>query len=458
MKKILFILAGTLVLAGCKSYKNYERPQSIEDTAKEQLFRDVQGTDTMSFGNMPWREVFTDAQLQQLIEKALAQNIDLQKADHNIQKARIGLKVSKLSYLPTLAVAPQGQIASFDGGKATKTYTLPLSLSWELGSWGSLRNNRKKAGVDTLIAASAKQATQTAIVSAVANLYYTLQMLDEQLRTTKETVVIWKKNVDAMEAMQEAGLTTNAAVAQARANFYELQTTIPTLEHSIRQTENALCVILNEAPHPIARSAFNADAFPADFSTGVPLQLLSSRPDVKIAELQLASAFYNTNIARSAFYPSLTLSGTAGWTNSAGSMVLNPAKFIANAVGSLVQPLFAQGKLRAQYKIAKIEQESLTLDFRNTLLSAGQEVSDALSAYQTAIAKAEKRQLEVEQLEQALDKTLFLFSHGNTTSYLETLTAQQSLLSAQLSLISDKYSKLQAAITLYQALGGGRDK
>lgn len=458
MKKILFILAGTLVLAGCKSYKNYERPQSIEDTAKEQLFRDVQGTDTMSFGNMPWREVFTDAQLQQLIEKALAQNTDLQKADHNIKKARIGLKVSKLSYLPTLAVAPQGSITSTDGMKAIKTYTLPLSLSWELGSWGSLRNNRKKAGVDTLIAASAKQATQTAIVSAVANLYYTMQMLDEQLRTTNETVVLWKKNVDAMEAMQEAGLTTNAAVAQARANFYELQTTIPTLEHSIRQTENALCVILNEAPHPIARSAFNADAFPADFSTGVPLQLLSSRPDVKIAELQLASAFYNTNIARSAFYPSLTLTGTAGWTNSAGSMVLNPAKFIANAVGSLVQPLFAQGKLRAQYKIAKIEEESLTLDFRNTLLTAGQEVSDALSAYQTAIAKAEKRQLEVEQLEQALDKTLFLFSHGNTTSYLETLTAQQSLLSAQLSLISDKYDKLQAGISLYQALGGGRDK
>ena len=458
MKKILFILAGTLVLAGCKSYKNYERPQSIEDTAKEQLFRDVQGTDTMSFGNMPWREVFTDAQLQQLIEKALAQNTDLQKADHNIQKARIGLKVSKLSYLPTLAVAPQGSITSTDGMKAIKTYTLPLSLSWELGSWGSLRNNRKKAGVDTLIAASAKQATQTAIVSAVANLYYTMQMLDEQLRTTNETVVLWKKNVDAMEAMQEAGLTTNAAVAQARANFYELQTTVPTLEHSIRQTENALCVILNEAPHPIARSAFNADAFPADFSTGVPLQLLSSRPDVKIAELQLASAFYNTNIARSAFYPSLTLTGTAGWTNSAGSAIINPAMFLANAVGSLVQPLFAQGKLRAQYKIAKIEEESLTLDFRNTLLTAGQEVSDALSSYQTATAKAEKRKLEVEQLEQALEKTLFLFSHGNTTSYLETLTAQQSLLSAKLKLISDKYDKLQAGISLYQALGGGRDK
>ena len=458
MKKILFILAGTLVLAGCKSYKNYERPQNIADTANEQLFRDVQATDTMSFGNRPWREVFTDAQLQQLIEKALAQNTDLQKADHNIKKARIGLKVSKLSYLPTLAVAPQGSITSTDGMKAIKTYALPLSLSWELGSWGSLRNNRKKAGVDTLIAASAKQATQTAIVSAVANLYYTLQMLDEQLRTTNETVVLWKKNVDAMEAMQEAGLTTNAAVAQARANFYELQTTIPTLEHSIRQTENALCVILNEAPHPIARSAFNADAFPADFSTGVPLQLLSSRPDVKIAELQLASAFYNTNIARSAFYPSLTLTGTAGWTNSAGSAIMNPAVFLANAVGSLVQPLFAQGKLRAQYKIAKIEEESLTLDFRNTLLTAGQEVSDALSSYQTATAKAEKRKLEVEQLEQALEKTLFLFSHGNTTSYLETLTAQQSLLSAKLSLISDKYDKLQAGISLYQALGGGRDK
>lgn len=458
MKKILFILAGTLVLAGCKSYKNYERPQNIADTANEQLFRDVQATDTMSFGNRPWREVFTDAQLQQLIEKALAQNTDLQKADLNIKKARIGLKVSKLSYLPTLAVAPQGSITSTDGMKAIKTYTLPLSLSWELGSWGSLRNNRKKAGVDTLIAASAKQATQTAIVSAVANLYYTMQMLDEQLRTTKETVVLWKKNVDAMEAMHEAGLTTNAAVAQARANFYELQTTVPTLEHSIRQAENALCVILNEAPHPIARAAFNADAFPADFSTGVPLQLLSSRPDVKIAELQLASAFYNTNIARSAFYPSLTLTGTAGWTNSAGAAIMNPAVFLANAMGSLVQPLFAQGKLRAQYKIAKITEESLTLDFRNTLLTAGQEVSDALSSYQTATAKAEKRKLEVEQLEQALEKTLFLFSHGNTTSYLETLTAQQSLLSAKLKLISDKYDKLQAGISLYQALGGGRDK
>ena len=456
MKKILFILAGTLVLAGCKSYKNYERPQSIEDTAKEQLFRDVQGTDTMSFGNRPWREVFTDAQLQQLIEKALAQNTDLQKADHNIQKARIGLKVSKLSYLPTLAVAPQGQIASFDGGKATKTYTLPLSLSWELGSWGSLRNNRKKAGVDTLIAAGAKQATQTAIVSAVANLYYTLQMLDEQLRTTKETVNIWRENVRTMELMKTAAMTTEAAVGQSRANLLQLEASVPALESNIRQTENALCALLHETPHPISRGVFNADGFPSSFSTGVPAQLLSNRPDVRAKEMQLANAFYTVNAARAAFYPSLTISGQGAWTNNAGA-IINPGKILASAVASLTQPIFANGMLRANLKVSKLQLEDAQLQFEQALLNAGQEVSNALMQYQSATAQEATMQQQVATLTHTLEQTQLLFKHTNNTSYLQVLTAQQSLIQAQLSLISYKFDKVQAAISLYQALGGGRE-
>ncbi|MGN0086258.1 MAG: efflux transporter outer membrane subunit [Alloprevotella sp.] len=456
MKQIFTLLIASCSLVSCNLYKNYERPE-IAERSTQNLFRDAIASDTASFGNMPWREVFTDPQLQTLIGKALTQNTDMKKADLTIEKARIPLTLSKLAYLPSMALAPQGSISSFDGSKATKTYTLPLSVSWEIGSWGNLRNNLKKAGVLEMQAKAGKQATQTAIISAVANLYFTLQMLDAQLQTTNETIVLWKKNVETMEAMQVAAMTTNAAVAQTKANYYELLTTVPTLENSIRQAENALCMLLNEAPHAISRSAFNADCFPQTLSAGVPAQLLSNRPDVRLAELQLASAFYDTNIARSAFYPSLTISGLAGWTNSAGSAVINPAKFIAQAAASVVQPLFAQGKIRGNLQLAKLTEEELTLDFRQTLLTAGQEVSDALSSYQTAIRKQESREKEVEQLQTALSKTEDLFKYTNSTTYLEKLTAQQSLLNAQLSLISDKYARVQAAISLYQALGGGRN-
>lgn len=461
-RHILYIVGCSALLASCNLYKNYERPEAMNQL--DGLYRDIaradaalSDADTTNFGTMPWREVFTDPQLQTLIEKALANNTDMKKAELNIEKAQAGLKVAKLAYLPSLSFTPQGTISSYDRMKATQTYTLPLNASWNFGSWGSLRNNRKKYDVAVMQTKVAKQATQTAIIAGVANLYYTLGMLDEQLKTTQATIVLWKKNVETMEAMQEAAMTNQAAVSQTKANYYELLASVPQLENSIRQAENSLCLLINEAPHAIERGAFNADAFPAEMSAGVPLQLLSYRPDVKIAELNLASAFYGVNIARSAFYPSLTLSGTAGWTNSAGSMVVNPAKFIASAVGSIVQPLFANGTLRANLKITKIEQEQAELDFRTALLTAGQEVSNALSSYQTAIKQQENREKEVAEMEKALDYVNALFQHSNTTTYLETLTAQQSLLQSQLSLINDKYTKVQSAISLYQALGGGRE-
>ena len=461
MKKIFLSIIGITLLASCNLYKNYERPEVVDETLKG-IYRDTASTngvlteaDTTNFGNMPWREVFTDHKLQALIEKSLV-NFDMQKADMNIEKAKAALSVSNLAYIPSLVFAPSGELTSFDHHKAVKTYTLPIAASWEIGSWGSLHNTHKWAKQSLLLTNAAKQATQTATISAVAQMYYTLQMLDEQLITTTATVDIWKKNVETMEAMHEAGYTTNAAVAQAKANYHNLLSTIPTLEHSIRKTENALCTLLGEAPQAIDRNRFDHSAFPTSMSAGVPVQLLANRPDVKIAELNLSMAFYDVNVARSQFYPNIKISGVAGWTNNAGSIV-NPGKLLLNAAASLTQPIFMNGRLRANLKVEKLDYEASLLDFQKAILNAGQEVSNALSAYQTATKQMEQRQQQVELLTTAANDTQLLFQLGAGASYLETLTAQQSLLSAQMSFITDKYNQLTAGIELYKALGGGRE-
>lgn len=462
MKHLLTIIGCSALLASCSLYKNYERPESLTQ-GLDSLFRDTTSTysvvkaDTTNFGNTPWQEVFTDPQLQELINKALANNTNMRDADLTIQQAEAGLKVARLAYYPSLSLTPSGTASAWDWQKASKIYNIPATASWQLGSWGSLRNNRKQSEVGVEVSKAAKQATRTAIIASVANMYYTLQMLDEQLKTTEATVTIWTENVRAMEAMKKGGMTTEAAVAQSKANLYQLQASVPALRQSISQTENSLCSVLHEAPHPISRSAFNADNFPTSYSTGVALQLLSNRPDVRAAELQLASKFYGVNIARSAFYPSLTLTGSLGWTNSSGMGIVNPGKFLWSTVASLVQPLFQNGKLKANLKISKLELESAQLNFEQTLLDAGNEVSNALATYQSAAAQEILCQKQVDALASALDKTQVLFQHSTGTTYLEILTAQQSLVSAQLSLIQEKFDKIQAAITLYQALGGGRE-
>ena len=459
--QISVLVCSTVLLSGCRVYSNYERPERIQT---EGLYRDavtgetLAATDTTSLGNMPWQQVFVEPQLQSLISKALENNADLRTADLAIEQVKAGLRVSRLAYLPSLALGPNGAISSYDGGKATKTYSLPVQASWQIGALGSLRNAKKQAEMTLLQTKAARQAAQTSIIAAVANLYYTLQMLDEQLRTSEETCVLWDKNVIAMEAMWKVGgLTNSAAVAQAKANLLQLRGNVATIKESIASAENALCVLLHEPPHAIERDAFRGSSLPATLSVGVPLQLLSGRPDVRQAEYNLAAAFYATNEARANFYPSLTISGSAGWTNSAGGYVVNPAKVLASAMASLTMPLFANGQLTANLKIKKANQEAACLAFEKQLLTAGQEVSDALSAYQTANEREELAQQQVEQLQVAVESTNALFTHGNSTSYIETLTAQQTLLSAQLSLISNRFDKVQAVVSLYQALGGGRE-
>ena len=461
MKKIIFPLISAALLTSCGLFKNYKRPEAFANVT-ENIYRDttsmtavLETADTANFGNTPWREVFTDPKLQALIEKVLVSN-DMQKADMNIEKAKAYLTISKLAYIPSLVFAPSGELTSIDHSKAVQTYTLPISASWNIGSFGSLQNAKKYAKTNLFMAKAAKQATQTALIAAVAQMYYTLQMLDEQYTTAFETSKLWEKNVEAMKAMKEAGMVNNAAVAQASANYHTLCATLPTLQNSIRQTENALCVILAEAPHAIDRNAFGAYDFPESMQVGVPVQLLSNRPDVRIAEAQLAAAFYNVNIARSKFYPSITISGVAGWTNNVGAVV-NPGKLLLNAAASLAQPLFMNGQLVANLKVSKLDYEAATLDFHDAVLKAGAEVSNALSDFQTAHLQQQEREKQVQALETATEETLLLFQHSNTTTYLETLTAQQGLLSAKMSLITDKYNKLNAGINLYKALGGGRE-
>ena len=461
MKKsqyIIGIVCVAALMSSCNIYKQYQRP----DVDTQGLYRDpVSATDTLvsdttNMGMIPWEEMFTDPWLQSLIQQGLEKNSDLRTAMLQVDQAEAQLKAARLAYTPSVALAPTGGVSSFDKGKGQWTWTAPVSASWEIDLFGRLLNSKRGAKAALMQSQEYKQAVQTQLISTIANYYYTLLMLDKQLSITEETAVSWKKSVETMRSLKENTTTTNeAAVVQSEANSYMIEATIPDLQQQIRETENALCMLLHQAPQQIARGTLEEQDFPEIMRAGVPVQLLSNRPDVKSAEMALAAAYYNTNVARSSFYPSLSLSGTYGWTNSAGSMVVNPGKMIASAVGSLTQPIFNRGTNLANLRIAKAQQESALISFQQSILNAGSEVSNALFLYQAAEDKMVQREKQIDALVKSVEYTQELLMYG-TSTYLEVLTAQQSLLNAQLSGISDDYQRIQAVINLYHALGGGR--
>ncbi|HJD95109.1 MAG TPA: TolC family protein [Bacteroides togonis] len=459
--KILTLICATALLSSCHIYKTYDRP---EDIVAEGLYRDTVAvndtlvSDTANFGNLPWREVFTDPQLQALIEQALTSSPDIRTAALRVQEAQAPLLASKLAFIPALTLSPQGTVSSWDKGKATQTYSLPVTASWQIDMFGQLLNLKRQAQATLEQTLAYEQNVRVQLIANTANLYYTLLMLDRQLQITEGTAEILKKNTETMIAMKEAGFynTTEAAVEQSRAAYAQVQASIPDIRSSIREVENSLCLLLGEPAHGIERSVLEEQQLPNEFSVGIPLQLLSNRPDVKAAEQALASAYYNTNVARSNFYPRITLSGSAGWTNSAGAAIVNPAKLLASAVASLTQPIFQNGANIAKLKIAKAQQEEAKIQFQTTLLNAGNEVSNALDMYQACTEKVNARNMQVNSAKNAADYTKELFNLG-TSTYLEVLSAEQSYLSAQLSEVSDTFSRMQAVISLYQALGGGRE-
>lgn len=457
--KIIYMLCATALLSSCHIYKAYDRPNDIDTSG---MYRDpASATDTLSadtanMGNLPWKEVFRDPRLQALILQGLENNVDLQTADLRVKEAQALLLSARLSYLPSLNLAPQGALNSFDHSKTAKTYQLPAVASWELDLFGKILNAKRGAKADLLQSKAYQQAVHSQLIANIANSYYTLLMLDRQLAISEETSKIWKENVRAMEAMKEAGMTTEAAVAQSKANSYQVEASLADLRRQIRETENALSVLLGQAPQTIERGALEDQRLPEDLATGVPLQLLSNRPDVKAAEMALAGAYYTTNQARSAFYPQITVTGTAGWTNSAGTAIVNPGKLILSAVGQLTQPIFNRGKLIANLKVSKAEEEIARMNFQQSILNAGREVSDALYQYDASTQKLQDHSAQADVLEKAVDYTQALF-HSGQASYLEILTAQQSLLNAQLNEVSDAFQRMQAVVNLYQALGGGRE-
>lgn len=451
MKKLIILTAVALMTGGCGIYGKYKPAEE----APEELYGNVAAEgDTASFGDLSWREVFTDPYLSELIDTALVRNSDIRTARLKVEEAQASLLTAKLSYLPSLALTPEGGITTFDG-TVTKTYTAPVSASWEIDLFGRVTNAKRQAKALLEQSKDYEQAVKTQLISAVANNYYTLLMLDAQLQIAESTEKAWEESVRTSRAMKKAGMLTEAGLAQTEATYYNICTNILDLKEQINQAENTMCLLLADTPHKIERGTLYEQQFPEEFSVGIPLLMLSNRPDVRQAEHALEQAFYATNAARSAFYPQITLSGSAGWSNNGGGIIINPGRFLASAIASLTQPLFNRGANIANLKIAKAQQEEASIAFEMALLTAGSEVNDALMQYQTAKGKAGYYEKQVSSLEIAAKSTALLMKHGNTT-YLEVLTAQQTLLNARLNDIANRFSEIQSIITLYRALGGGR--
>lgn len=453
MKKLILLTATVLIFSSCGIYNKYKPVSEVPDG----LYGSESSvdSDTTNFGNLSWNEVFTDPYLQVLIDSALVRNTDMQTAHLKVKEAEAALMTSKLSYLPSLFLAPEGAVSSFDRSKATQTYSVPVTASWELDIFGKVTNAKRRSKAAYEQSKEYEQAVKTQLVASVSNIYYTLLMLDAQYEIAVATEAAWKESVKTSRSMKKAGMLTEAGLAQTEATYYNICTTVLDLKEQLNQAENTLALLLAETPRKYQRGKLENQQFVSDFSLGIPLQMLSNRPDVRSAEFSLAQAFYTTNAARAAFYPSITLSGSAGWTNNAGSMIVNPGKFLASAIASLTQPLFNKGVNIAQLKIAKAQQEEAHLNFEQTLLNAGVEVNEALMQYQTARNKADYYDKQVTSLQTAAKSTSLLMKHGSTT-YLEVLTAQQTLLNARLSQVANRFTEIQGMITLYQALGGGR--
>ena len=455
MKKLLTMVLATALLSSCGVYNKYERPEVntkglVRDAVS--LTDTLAVKDTTSFGNMPWRSVFTDPQLQSLIERGLANNPDLLNAALNVKMVNEALKVAKLAFIPSLSFTPQGTIASFDGAPATKSYSLPVTASWNVDLFGNLLNQKRSAQMQLLATQDYQTVVQTNIISGIANLYYTLLMLDRQNEIIEGMTTLTKDTWDMMKLQMNLGRARSTSVQSAEAAYYSVQAQGADIRRQIREMENQLSLLIGQPAQAIARGKLENQSLPTKLSTGVGIQLLNNRADVHAAEMSLAQCFYDVQTARSRFYPNITISGTGAFTNQNG--LVNPGKMLLSAVGSLVQPIFQHGQIVAGLKVAKLQYEQAYNTWQNTILKAGNEVSNALLAYNSADEKSKLEQKQVEVLTQNVEDTRQLYT-SKGSSYLEVIQAQSSLLNARISKVQDDFSKMQAVVNLYQALGGG---
>lgn len=459
MKKIMIFAAVSLLMSSCGVYNKYERP--AVDT--KGLFRDTISDvdtlvvqDTASFGNLPWRSVFTDAQLRQYIEQGLEKNANLQNAVLTVQMYETMLKAAKLAFLPAINFGSTslGNIQTLytDPSQTTKAYTLPVTASWTLDIFGNILSQKRSTQMKMLGAKDYQMAVRAQVVSGVANAYYTLLMLDEQLRIVTEMSGMAKETWEMMKLQYQLGRMRSTSVQSAEAAYLSTQTQANEFKRQIRATENALSLLIGQAGQQIPRSTLAEQSLPAEFSTGVGVALLKNRPDVHNAEMTLASCFHDVQTARSQFYPNISIGFTGAFTNASGG--LNPGKWLTNLFGGLTQPIFNRGALTANLKVSKIKYEQAFNSWQNAILQAGNEVSNALVNYNSYDANSKLEAQRIEVLTKNVEDTRALYKSSGS-SYLEVLTAQTQLLNAQLSKVSDDFSKMQAVVSLYTALGGG---
>ena len=457
MKILPITVLLTLGLTGCNLYKDYSRPEGLPVT---DLYSDstMMRADTLSsLGNVPWRDLFSDAHLQNLIDEALDNNTDLQVAMLRIDEANAALSAAKLAFYPSVALQPDVSVSSIGGKSPTTTYQIPVNVSWEVDLFGKLRNAKKEQQMLLLQQSAYARSVRSSLIASVANAYYALLMLDSQIDISAQTIEVWREQVRTMELQFKVGGVRENALTQAQANLEGLLSTHNTLRRQLRKTENSLCTLIGTTYRPIARNTLDAQSVPADIRVGIPLQLLSNRPDVVASEMALAASFYTVNQSRAAFYPSLVIGGSAGWTDALGNAVTNPGGWLLSALGSVTQPIFQRGQLKANLRVSEDEEHIALLNYRQTLLNAGQEVNDALFAIESYGNDLAFHTSQSLALEKTVKSNELLFRTNNAT-YLELLASHQDLLASRLNLVADKVNQLQSVVTLYKALGGGADQ
>lgn len=441
---ILFISIALTMLSGCSLYRQYEREQM---PFVDSLYRRMSvPSDSVSSASVTWDKFFTDPLLQEWIRTGLEYNSDLNIARLKVQEAEASLLAARWAWLPGADFSTQGGLPG--------QFSASVQASWQTDIFGGLRNAKRRAQAALEQSHAYRQAVQTQLVATIANSYYTLLMLDEQLTISNRTLKTWEESIRTLEALKRAGKTNEAAVLQAKANMLSVEANVLTLEKEILAVENSLCALLGLVPMPIERSTLNDQILPERLCAGVPVELLDRRPDVKQAEMVLAQAFYNVNSAKASFYPNITLSGALGWTTGSGNITVDPGSMIANLIAGLTQPVFGRGVNKARLKTAQAQLEEAAYAFRQSLLDAGVEVNNALTLWQTAQKRVELDKKQILNLQAAIWNTQLLMKHGNA-DYLEVLTAQKNLLQAELTEVSDRYDEIISAVNLYQALGGG---
>lgn len=468
LSNIFIAAAVSFMLTGCGLYNKYEQKSEIPDGTFGTSQDIMVAQDGSSLAQMSWREFFTDPLLQQLIEQVLANNTDLNSARIAVEKSEASLHAAKMAYLPSLYFSPQGTLASFDNSAFSKTYTLPLQLSMDVDVFGSITNKKRASKAVLMQAQMYEEAVRTNLISAVAQQYYMLQLLDRQLEILVQTDSLWNSSLDTQRSLWENGKAYSTAVNQMESSYLNVKTQIIDTRRNILATENALSRLMAHTPQHIERKKWGSSAlegridnavgqrmFDTKFlKIGVPAAMLELRPDIRMANHAMEEAFYNTQAARAAFFPSITLTGTAGWTNSGSGMPVDPGKLLLNFVGQLTQPIFARGKINANYKISQLTEEDMQKKYVQTVIDAGNQVNEAMADCQAAREKYAHYRRQVEVLYDAYTGTHELMDNGKA-SYIEVLTAQENLLSAQLNEATNMYKGAQAVIALYISLGGG---